>query len=228
VKELYLSSRPIQALVAFVFAFAGAAILVSVTSVAHPMLLLIGLPILLSIAQISVTPALRLLGLHRYHSTMLKATLRTPQYYELHGGAVFDYLLTVGRELFGPIAARRVMVSYLEGLLEIADEVERGSLPGGMEITGTSYFFRGTTLERLGFTIRQADWGLRLNLWLHLLDVAALYSLSKGRPALPRLDRIKTAVIRGDALVRHRPDIIALLETLRPRRRREPPPRAVA
>jgi len=217
-----------QALVAIAFAAVGAMLLASVASVAHPLVLLAGLPLLVSIGQIAITPALRLFGLHRYHSTMLKATLRTPQYYELHGGAVLDYILTVGRDAFGPVAARSVMVSYLEGLLEIAREVESGALPGNIEIAGTSYFFRAASLQRLGFSIRRADWRLRLNLWLHLFDVVALYSLSRGRPALPRLDRIKTAVIRGDALVQHRPELLSLLETIRPRRRRSPSPRAVA
>jgi len=227
VRELYFRSRPIQALVALLFAVVGATLVVAVTSVAHPVALVIGLPLLLSIVQLCLTPAFRLFGLHRYHSTMLKATIRTPTYYELHGGAVLDYLLTVGRTPFGPLAARRVMASYLEGLLDIAEDVERGHLAGSIEIAGTSYFFRETTLQRLGFTIRRAGWRLRMNLWLHILDVAVLYSISKGHPALPHFERIKTAVIRGDALLRRRSAVVSLLEILRRERASDSAPRAI-
>jgi hypothetical protein len=80
---------------------------------------------------------------------------------------------------------------------------------------GASYFFHAQTARRLGFRVQPVPWWLRLNLWLHVLDVVVLYSFSRGRFALPDISRVTTAVIRGDELLAHLPDINALLRLLR-------------
>jgi hypothetical protein len=220
VRDFYLRSRACQALVAAIFAGSGAALISGLLLAAPLAAFVAALPVLVSLAQFSLTPALRFFGVHQYYSTTLKVTMRAGRYLEIHGGAVFDYLLAVRWAERGPVAARKIMVSYLEGLLGLAEEVERGRLPRDIEIVGASYFFHAATARRLGCRVQPAPWWLRANLWLHVLDVVALYSFSKGRLALPDLSHVTTAVIRGDELLARLDDIHGLLRLLR----REPQP----
>lgn len=171
-------------------------------------------PLAVSLWQLSVTPFCRATGLYRYHSPMLKATLRTSRTYEVHGGTSWDWLVLFRLRDRGGAAARQVMVWYLEGFLDLAARIERGEIPSSIEITGTSWFFRADTARRLGFEIRPAGLRLRLNLVLNALDIWLTYSFTRGRFALPDLLDVKQAVIRGDELVRRKDEISRLRAAL--------------
>lgn len=175
---------------------------------------LISWPFAITIWQLSVTPFCRATGIYRYHSPMLKATFRTSRTYEIHGGTSWDWLVLFRLRDRGAPAARQVMVWYLEGLLDLASQIERGETSRSIEITGTSYFFRAETARRLGFEIRPSGLRLRFNLLLNALDLWLTYSFTRGRLALPGLLDAKQAVIRGDDLVRRKGQISRLLETL--------------
>ncbi|HYN44290.1 MAG TPA: hypothetical protein VE129_21115 [Thermoanaerobaculia bacterium] len=171
-------------------------------------------PVAVSVWQLSVTPFCRATGIYRYHSPMLKATVRTSRTYEVHGGTSWDWLGLFRFRDRGARAARQVMVWYLEGFLDVAARIERGEIPGSVEITGTSYFFRSDTARRLGFEIRPAGLRLRFNLLLNALDLWLTYSFTRGRLALPDLFEVKQAVIRGDELVRRKGEISRLCAAL--------------
>jgi len=172
-------------------------------------------PILLSTYQFSITPLFRLLGIYRYHSPMLKATIRTSRVYEIHGGTNFDYVLNFGWADRGPVAARKVLIFYLEGLRDIADLVSRGELPRSIQIAGTSYFFRDESARRLGFSISKPGLRLRLNLFANLFDLFLMHSFTRGRLCFPRILRVRQASIRGDRLVAHRGDVERMILSLR-------------
>jgi hypothetical protein len=171
-------------------------------------------PVAVSLWQLSVTPFCRATGIYRYHSPMLKATVRTSRTYEVHGGTSWDWLGLFRFRDRGAKAARQVMVWYLEGFLDVATRIERGEIPDSIEVTGTSWFFRADTARRLGFEIRPAGYRLRFNLFLNALDLWLTYSFTRGRFALPDLPAVKQAVIRGDELVRRKGQIARLCETL--------------
>lgn len=174
-------------------------------------------PVAISLWQLCVTPFCRAAGIYLYHSPMLKATFRGPRVWEVHGGTIWDWLVLFRFRDRGAAAARRVMVWYLEGFLDIAARVERGEIAGGVEVTGTSWFFREETARRLGFEIRPAGFRLRFNLFLNALDLWLTYSFTRGRIALPDLLAVKQAVIRGDELLRRRPQLVRLCAMLRRR-----------
>ncbi len=175
---------------------------------------LLSWPFAITIWQLSVTPFCRATGIYRYHSPMFKATFRTSRTYEVHGGTSWDWLVLFRFRDRGAPAARRVMIWYLEGLIDLASRIESGEIPRSVEITGTSYFFRAETARRLGFRIRPAGFRLRFNLLLNALDLWLAYSFTRGRFALPGLLDAKQAVIRGDELVRRKGQISRLRKTL--------------
>ena len=184
-----------------------------------PVFLLAG-PVAVSVFQFCLTPLLTLFGIFRYHSPMLKATVRTDRLYEIHAGTTFDFVARLRWSDRGPAAARLLLVWFLEGLLDIASLVERGELPPTIRVVGTSYFFREATAVRLGFSVHPASLRLRLNLLLNLLDITCMYSFTRGRVALPNVFAVKEAAILGGELVARKGEIGRLIERLAPRRPR--------
>lgn len=214
-RRLYRRSRTVQWFVAICLLLAGIVTVGLTLSLARGAAWIVAFPLLLSSVQIAVAPALRLFGIYRYHSPMLKVTIRTRRIYEIHGGTVFDYLLQFRWKDRGAVAARRILILYLEGLLDIADCVSRGELPPSIRITGTSYFFREASVRKLGFSFERPSVRLRANLFFHLLGLTILYSFARGRPSVPPVWRARNAVIRGDALLSRRPAIEKMIRVLR-------------
>ena len=178
-------------------------------------------PVALSLFQFSVTPFLRATGFYRYHSAMLKSTLRTGRTWEIHGGTSLDYLLFLRVGEPSASTLRRLLVSYLEGLRDIALRVEAGEIPPDMSVTGTSYFFSEHSARRLGFRIERAGFRLRCVLALYFLDLLVLYSLARGRLAVPNVLNARRVVISGGELARNRPALEALIARLEKRKRRQ-------
>src|SRR5262249_31586225 len=162
-RRMYLRSRTCQWIVAVVLLASGVAAVAFLRFVQGPAMIAL-LPLVFSFVQTAFSPILRLLGVYRYHSPMLKVTIRSRRIYEIHGGTMFDYLIHLRWKDQGAAAARWILVSYLQGLSDIADCVERGELPPAIRITGTSYFFRDASARRLGFALEQPGLRLRANL----------------------------------------------------------------
>jgi len=214
-RRLWRGSRSQQWVVAAAFLIAGfASIRAIVATLGFPGSLAV-FPVLLSFYQLGIAPAARLIGLYRYHSPMLKATIRTRRLYEVHGGTSFDYLMQLRWRDRGCSASRRIMIHYLEGLLDIARLVAAGEIAESVQVSGTSYFFSEQSARRIGFRIRPAGIRLRLNLLLNALDITVLYSFAKGRLAIPNLLRAREAVISGWELVARRAVIEAVIRKLR-------------
>lgn len=204
-------------LAATLLGLAGATMAVSLLAASGLPGSLLTWPLAVSIWQLSVTPFCRATGIYLYHSPMLKATFRGPRAWEIHGGTSWDWIVLFRFRDRGAAAARQVLRWYVEGLLDVAARVEKGEIPGSVEVTGTSWFFREETARRLGFEIRPAGLRLRFNLFLNAFDLWLTYSFTRGRIALPNLMAVKQAVIRGDELVRRRPQLVRLRAALRRR-----------
>jgi hypothetical protein len=172
-------------------------------------------PVALSVFQFCATPFLRNSGLYRYHSEMLKATVRTDRTWEIHGGTSWDYVRLFRLSESGAVATRRLLRSYLEGLLDIARLVESGAIPPETTVTGTSYFFSEKSARRLGFRLEPAGPRLRAVLVLYYLDLVLLYSFARGRIAFPNVLKARRAAIRAADLAAKRRAIEVLIARLR-------------
>ncbi len=175
---------------------------------------LFAFPVALSLFQFCVTPLLTNAGLYRYHSEMLKATLRNERTWEIHGGTSWDYVRLFRLSESGAVATRRLLRFYLEGLLDIARLVESGVISPGTTITGTSYFFSEKSARRLGFRLEPAGPRLRAVLVLYYLDLVLLSSFARGRIAFPNVLKARRAAIRAADLAARRPEIEALIARL--------------
>ena len=199
----------------------SAALAVAGTGAAFALLLawpapasLLFFPVALSVFQFCLTPLLRWSGVYYYHSEMLKATLRTGRTWEIHGGTAWDYIHLFRLSESGAAATRRLLLLYLEGLLDIARLVESGAIPAETTVTGTSYFFSERSARRLGFRIEPAGPRLRAVLVLYYLDLVLLYSFARGRVAFPNVLRARRAAIRAADLAARRGEIESLIARL--------------
>lgn len=154
--------------------------------------------------QFLATPLFTLAGIYQYLSPMLLVYMPTAKKYDLHNGTSFDYLFIMQKYRFGRPFRYQLLRYYLEGLLTIIEKIEKGQLPDTIVIRGSSYFFSERTARKLGFDVRKAHFHEQLNIAINYLDLLWMYSLAHRRITFPKLARVKTAEIRGDALVEHK------------------------
>ncbi len=164
--------------------------------------------------QFLSTPVLTLLGVYRYLSPMLLVYLPTDQRYDLHNGTSFDYLFLMRKLGRGRAIRHQLLRYYLEGLLCIIDNIESGQLPETVVIRGSSYFFSERTARKLGFDVRKAKFHEQINIAINYLDLTWMYSIAHGKLIFPKLNRIKTATIKGSELLLHKNQLKNILAWL--------------
>lgn len=160
--------------------------------------------------MLAMTPWLRWTGVFVYHSAMLRAFVPRGGVCDLHTGTVFDYLAHHGARGWGPVASKKILLSIIEGLVAISEEIRCGHLPPDTQVQLTSYFIRPETLERYGFRIGRPDAAYWFNSVLSIFNIGLMYCYAKGRLALPALHHARRAVITGPALVEAAPALRAL------------------
>jgi hypothetical protein len=168
----------------------------------------------LPIGQFITTPIFRLLGVYKYYSPMLLAYMENKRQIDLHNGSSFDYLFVLRKYKKGAEIRKKIIKYHLEGLLEIIDEIEKGSIPSSVSIVGTSYFFSERTLRKLGFETQKPSFFYRINLFMNCIDLFWMYSLSRGKLSIPQIWRAKKAHIPGAELIKSRQTIIELNQSL--------------
>jgi hypothetical protein len=104
---------------------------------------------------------------------------------------------------------------HLEGLLNLIQFIEDKRIPSTVNIVGTSYFFNDRTLNNLGFQIEKASLFYRTNLFINFIDLFWMYSLSKGKLAIPELWDAKKASIKGDTLLAQKSKLEGLYQKLK-------------
>lgn len=164
--------------------------------------------------QFGLTPLFRFLKFYHYLSPMLLVYAPSPQKYDLHNGTSFDYLFVMRGVPPGHTFQQVMLTYYLEGLLEVIRLLESGAVPLTVEIVGTSYFFSENTAKRLGFSLAEPSTFYKFNIYVNYLDLTWMYSLSKGKFTLPRVDNIKKATTTGAQLVERKAYILKLYERL--------------
>jgi len=153
------------------------------------------------ISQFLFTPIYKLTGGYTYYSPMLLGYMANNKQIDLHSGTSFDHLFVLRKYKSGTPLRNRIMMYHLEGLLKLIHLIEDKQIPASVNIIGTSYFFNERTLSNLGFQIEQASLFYRVNLFINFIDVFWMYSLSKGKLAIPAVWDARKAEITGDKLV---------------------------
>jgi hypothetical protein len=166
----------------------------------HPLFYLAFI-IYVPISQFLFTPIHKLTGGYTYYSPMLLGYMANDKQIDLHSGTSFDHLFVLRKYKSGTVLRNRIMMYHLEGLLRLIQLIEEKHIPASVNIIGTSYFFSKRTLSNLGFQTEKATLFYRVNLFINFIDLFWMYSLSKGKMAIPTVWDAKKAKITGDALV---------------------------
>jgi di/tricarboxylate transporter len=215
-KSRHTQSKPLQWTVALLFLAALVALVLIVTlsvarlfglSCEHPAHLglamaahiVLFLPLWLLLSLFLLAPLFRLTGVLRYYSPYLIASRAQRGRIYLHGATPFDYLLLFRWRDRGRPAVQCILLWYVDGLLALARELERGRLPLDTTISATSYIFSAGSARRYGFTVEEAP---RFSIGGYLTYPTQLltYSFAQGRWALPPIHRARQATIDGATL----------------------------
>ncbi len=166
------------------------------------------------ISQFLFTPIYKLTGGYTYYSPMLLGYMANDKQIDIHSGTSFDHLFVLRKYKSGTPLRNRIMMYHLDGLLKLIQLIEDKHIPESVNIIGTSYFFNERTLDKLGFQIEKATLFYRINLFINFIDLFWMYSLSKGKFAIPAVWDAKKAKITGGALVAQKTKFEGLYQKL--------------
>ena len=167
------------------------------------------------VSQFLFTPIYRLAGGYTYYSPMLLGYMANDKQIDLHSGTSFDHLFVLRKFKSGIPLRNRILMYHLEGLLNIISLIENKRIPVSVNIIGTSYFFKERTLNNLGFQIEEATLFYRMNLFINFIDLFWMYSLSKGKVAIPTVWDAKKATIKGETLMTQKTKLEGLYQKLK-------------
>jgi hypothetical protein len=170
----------------------------------QPLLYLLFL-IYIPVGQFAATPFFTLVGIYKYYSPMLLGYMANDKQIDLHSGGSFDYLFVM-RTYKSGIALRNKLLIY---------HLDNKTIPETANIVGTSYFFNNRTLHKMGFEIINPSLLYRINLFVNFIDLIWMYSLAKGKFAMPKLWNAKKASITGAKLKESKKKIEALYDKMK-------------
>jgi hypothetical protein len=176
-----------------------------------------GFILYIPISQFLFTPIYTLTGGYTYYSPMLLGYMVNDKEIDLHSGTSFDYLFVLNIFKLGTPLRNRILMHHIQGLLKIIQLIEDKHIPASVNIIGTSYYFSERTLHNLGFQLEKATLFYRINLFINFIDLFWMYSLSKGKLAIPSVWDAKKAKITGDALVAQKTKFERLYQNLEAR-----------
>jgi len=166
--------------------------------------------VMVPITQFLITPLFTLLKFYTYYSPMLVVFGANKRVLNIHNGTSFDYLFEMRNVKPGVQWERKMLLYYLQGLIEISNQIESNKLPKSIIIRGSSYFFSNQTASRFNFEILRTPMLEKINLVLNYLDLFWSYSFSKGKIVFPGIKNIKTMRTTGEKLIQSKEIIIAM------------------
>jgi len=167
------------------------------------------------VGQFAFTPFFKLIGIYTYYSPMLLGYMANDSQIDLHSGGSFDYLFVMRKYKTGIEMRNRILMYHLEGLLYLIQQIENNRIPKTVNITGTSYFFKDRTLNKMGFKIEKPSLFYRINLFVNFIDLIWMYSISQGRFSIPKLWNTKKASITVIKLLENKNQIEELYRILK-------------
>jgi hypothetical protein len=170
--------------------------------------------LILPLLQFAFTPIYKLSGMYTYYSPMLLGYMANAVQIDLHSGGSFDYLMVMRNSKSGLILRNKLIMYYLEGLLNITNQIEQGTIPRSVNIKATSYFFNERTIKKMGFEVQNPSAYYRLNLLLNFIDLTWMYSLSMGKFSIPKIWDAKKMSIKGECLLEKKELLISLLQKM--------------
>jgi hypothetical protein len=164
--------------------------------------------IIVPLIQFLITPLFTLLKLYTYYSPMLVVFGSNNRVIDLHNGTSFDYLFEMRKIKPGIQWERQMLSYYLQGLIEISNQIECNRISKSVVIRGSSYFISHKTATRLNFEVVETSILEKINIFLNYIDLFWTYSLSKGKIVFPKLTKIKTVRTTGQLLSQNKQKII--------------------
>ena len=167
------------------------------------------------VGQFAFTPFFKLIGIYTYYSPMLLGYMANDSQIDLHSGGSFNYLFVMRKYKTGIEMRNRILMYHLEGLLYLIQQIENNRIPKTVNITGTSYFFKDRTLNKMGFEIVKPSLFYRINLFVNFIDLIWMYSIAQGRFSIPKLWNTKKASITGIKLLENKNQMEELYRILK-------------
>ncbi|OAQ38509.1 hypothetical protein A5893_13875 [Pedobacter psychrophilus] len=180
----------------------------------HPLFYLL-LLIYVPVAQFAFTPFFKLTGVYNYYSPMLLGYMANHLQIDLHSGTSFDYLFVMRKYKPGFEIRNRLLMYYLEGLINLIQQIENKNIPEDVKIVGTSYFFKEKTLTKMGFEITKSSLFYRINLLVNFIDLIWMNSVSQGKLSIPAIWNAKTISITGIKLIENKKEVEEFYEMLK-------------
>ncbi len=146
-------------------------------------------------------PIAKLSGHHKYLSPMFLVDSVSDKKCVMHNGTTFDYLVNMRNVKPGLEFNKKMLVFYLDGLLNIVDKIEANEVSESTLFQGSSYFFNERTAKKLGFKLTKTMFTLKIYFLINYFDLTWMYSLSKGRLIFPNINNVQTVSITGKNLV---------------------------
>ena len=171
------------------------------------------IPIIKPIGHFAIAPLLRLVGWLHYYSPMF-IVIKSNRTLEMHNGTAFDYLLNMRWRQKGVPAKKKIMLYYLNGLMQIIKEIESKKLPHEINVIGVSYFFNQKTATKIGFTIERVGIVRRLLFFVDYVNLFFMYSYSRGRLTFPNVLKVKKVKISGEKLLNSKDIINRLIQLI--------------
>jgi hypothetical protein len=169
------------------------------------------------LGQLFISPFMKLTGVYKYLSPMLLVYAPNKKRYDLHNGTSFDYLFIFRKHRGGKKWQNELLLYYIDGILEIINEIDDKKIPESIELRGSSYFFSERTAEKFGFESNKTGISEKLNILINYIDIIWMYSLSKGRICFPKIADIRTASTTGNKLKEKKQELLKMKEYLKSR-----------
>lgn len=175
------------------------------------------IPFVKSATHFSLVPLLRLCGFLNYHSPLFLTVKYKNNFWEIHNGTTFDYVLNMKWAYRGGRAKHITIKNYFEGLLNLINDLKKRNNPKDIELVGTSYFIGRNTIRKIGFSEEDVTPIKRVLFIIDYINLMLMYSFSKGKISFPNILKLRKVKIKGDRLIKAEDKIREYFSMLRKR-----------